>query len=130
MSVGERGDDQVRVVSAEIVKEHGDVVHNAALSIALAMHCPDVKACDMVVVSDFAIIGTGRVEGSVLTATNATHNCIVMVRLLLTGKRPHSAVYLEVFNNVCLPSDELVEKLVYTVFTRKQIELFVKGHDC
>ena len=84
----------------------------------------------MVVVNDFAIVGTGRVEGSVLTATNATQNCIVMVRLLLTGKRHHFAVYLEVFDNISLPSDELVEKLVYRVFARIQIELFDKGRDC
>ena len=53
-----------------------------------------------------------------------------MIRLLLAGKRSHSAVYLEVVNNACLSSDELVEKLVYRVFIRKQIELFVKNRDC
>ena len=62
----------MQVVSEEVLKEHGYVVHNAALSIALVMHCLDVKAGDMVVVSVFAIVGTGRVERSVLTATNAT----------------------------------------------------------
>ena len=63
-----------RVVSPEVVKEHGDVVHNATLSIALVMRCPDVKAGDMVVVSDLAIVGTARVEWMVFTTTNATHN--------------------------------------------------------
>ena len=105
MSVGKRSDDQVRVVSTEVVKEHGDVVHNAMLSIALVMRCPDVKAGNIVVVSEFAIVGTVRVDGTVLTATNATHICIVMVCLLLKGKRPHFAVHLEVFNNVCPPPD-------------------------
>ena len=76
------------------MKEHMEVVQNATLSIALVMRCPNVKAGDMVVVSDFAIVGTGRVEGRFLTAINATHNCIVIVRLLLTGKRPHFAVVL------------------------------------
>ena len=87
------------------MKEHGDVVHNATLSISLVMRCPDVKAGDMVVVSDIAIVGTGRVEVTVLTAANATHNCIVMVCLLLTGERSHSDVYLEVFDNIRFPPD-------------------------
>ena len=87
------------------MKEHGDVVHHSPLSIAFVMRCPDVIAGDMIVVSNFAIVGTGRVEGTVLTATDATHNRIVMVRLPLTGKRFNFAVYLEVFNNVCLQPD-------------------------
>ena len=94
------------------------------------MRCPDVTAGDMIVVSDFAIVGTGRVEGSVLTATDATHNCIVMVRLLLTEKRPHFAVYIQVFNNVCLPPDLLVERLVHRVFAHEQMELFIEGGNC
>ena len=59
----------------------------------------------MVVVSDFAIIGTGRVEETVLTASNLIQNCIVMVRLLLTGKRPHFAVYFVVIDNISLLPD-------------------------
>ena len=95
------------------MNKYGDVVHNVALAIALIMSCSNVEAGDMVVVSDFAIVGDGRVEKAVMTAADAAHDRIVMVCLLLTGQGFHSAVYFEVFDDVSLPPDGLVEKLVY-----------------
>ena len=115
----------MRVVFAEVVKEHGDVVHDATLSIALVMRCPDVKAGDIVVVNHFAIVGTGRVEGTVLTGPNATQYCIVMVCLMLMKKRPYFTVYFEEFENISFPPDYLIEKLIKSVFTGEQIELFI-----
>ena len=66
------------------MKKYRDVVHNAAYAIALIMRGSDVESGDMVVVSDFAIVEDGRVEGAVLTAADAAHDRIVMVCLLLT----------------------------------------------
>ena len=60
----------MRVVFAKVVKVHGDIVPNATGSIVFVMRCPDVKAGDIIVVSDFAIDGSCRVEGTVLTAAN------------------------------------------------------------
>ena len=72
------------------------------------MRCFDVEAGDMVVVSDFAIVGDSGIEGAVLTAADAAHDRIVMVCLLLTGQASHFAVYFEVFDDVSLSHDELV----------------------
>ena len=83
----------------------------------------------MVVVSYFAIVGVGRVEEAVLTPADAEHERIVMRCLLFTGQGFHFEVYFEVFDNLSLPSDELVEELVYRVFAREQIELLVERRD-
>ena len=95
------------------MKKFGDVVHNAALAIALIMRCFDVEAGGMVVVSDFAIVRDESVEDTVLTAADAAHDRIVMVSLLFTGQGCHSPVYFDVFDDVSLPPDELVAELVY-----------------
>ena len=81
----------------------------------------------MVVVSDCAIVGDGGVEGAVLTAADAAHDRIVMTCLLSSRQALHSAVYFEMFNDISLAPDVLVEELVYGVFAREQIKLFVEG---
>ena len=103
----------MRIVATKVVKKYGDVVHNASLSISLIMHCSDVEAGDMILVSDFAIVGDEKVEGAVLTVADATHDRIVMFCLLFTKQGSHSVVYFEVFHEVSLPPDVLVEELVY-----------------
>ena len=101
----------MRIFAANVVKKY--VVHNAALAIALIMRCSDEEAGNMVVISDFAIVRDSWIEGAVLTAADAAHECIFMVCLLLTGQWSHSAVYFEVFDDVSLLPDELVEEFVY-----------------
>ena len=119
LGVRERSYDQVRVVAAEVVEEHGDVVHNSTLSVAFIMRRSDVVAGHMVVIRDFAIVRDVRVEWTVPIVTDAALDCIVVVCLLLIGQPIHFAILFEVLYDYSLPPDELVEKLDYGVVTRE-----------
>ena len=92
------------------MEKYGNVEDHATFPVSLVLRGSDVIACDMVMVCDFAVVGDGRVKWASLTVANAAYYCIVMVRLLLTGKRSHFAVLLEMLDYFRFPLDKLVEK--------------------
>lgn len=77
-SDGERRDDQVRVVAEVVLKEHRNVVNFFSLSSTLIVRCPNVEACEMVMVGIFAIVAAGGIDSAYLTSTNAAQNCSVI----------------------------------------------------
>ena len=115
----------MRVVPAKIVEEYRDVVDHTTLPVALIVGGAEVVACYVVVVSDFAIIRTVWIEGSVLFVANATFGGVVVGLLLITTERSHYNVPFEMFNNFTLPCDELVEELSHCVFFRVKTKLVV-----
>ena len=92
------------------MEKYGNVKDHAAFTVALVMRRSDVIAFDVIVVRDFAVVGNGRVEWTGLSVANAAYQCIVKVNLLLTSKRSHFTVLLEIFDYFRFPLDELVEK--------------------
>ena len=92
------------------MEKYWNVKDHTAFSVALVVRGFDVIACDVVMVCDFTVVGNGRVKWAGLTVANATYYSIVMICLLLTGKRSHFAILFEMLDYFRLPFDELVEK--------------------
>ena len=57
----------------------------------------------MVVVDDFAVVKNGKIKETNLTVANTAYKCIVVIHLLLTGKRFHFTVLLEMLDYCRLP---------------------------
>ena len=92
------------------MEKYGNVKDHAAFSVALVVRGSDVIAFDVVMVGEFAVVKNGRIKWTGLTVANATYHCIVMICLLLTGKKSHFAVLFEILDNIRLPLNKLVEK--------------------
>ena len=115
----------MRVVSAKIVEEYRDVVDYTTLAVALIVGGAEVVAGHMIVVSDFTVVRAIWIERSVPFVADATFGGVVVGLLLNTTERYHFDVPFEMFNNLALPPDELVEELNNRVFTREESELVV-----
>ena len=98
------------IISAKVVEKYENVKDNAAFSVALVVLSSDVIACDVVMVGDFAIVWDSRVEWAGLTVANATDHFIAMISLLLTRKRSHFTVLLEMLYYFCHPLNQLIKK--------------------
>ena len=125
LGVWERGDDQVRVIAAEVVENDGEIDANSSRAIALIMSSSELIAGDMGMLRNFAIVGDVRIQGTILTAEDATPECVVHHFLLLTGQWANFAVLFEMFDNHSFPLDEFIEKLFDWVLSCAQHILLV-----
>ena len=115
----------MRVVPTKIVEEYRDVVDHTTLAVALIVRGAEVVAGHVVVVSNFTVVRAVWIERSVPFVTDATFGGVVVSLLLITTEQSPFNVPLEMFNNLTLPCDELVEELTHCVFTRVETKLVV-----
>ena len=95
-------DDQVRVVSTEVVEEKRDLETDRALQVALAVSSADEESCDVVVVTDLRpllIVFLKRLAADVAFAR-------VLLLLPLLGTHPlHWPIRPELLHDRRLPLD-------------------------
>ena len=115
----------MRVVPAEVVEKYRDVVDHTPFAVALIVRGTEVVTGHVVVVSDFAVVRAVRIERSVPFVADATFGGVVVGFSLITTERSNFDVPLEMFHNLALPPDELVEELNNCVFAREESELVV-----
>ena len=116
----------MRIIAAKVVKKYWNIVDDTPLTITLVVGGADVIAGHVIVIRDFTVVGTVWIEWTAVSVADATHNGVVVRLLLIRSERPHSDVDLQVFNNLSLPSDELVEELRHSVLAGVDAELAVE----
>ena len=113
-SLSELVDDQVRIVTTEVVEEHRDFEADRALQVALAVGNADKPARDVVVVTNFGTLRVTLYE--LVTADVATSGIIIFI-LLAGTEALHRPIRPENRHDLCFPHDERVKEFGERVFS-------------